>query len=80
MLMLSMILDEDDDDLLHLLYCHHLSLVHNNNFFFVLDSMFMNIETEQVIPCLLPANLNHTFDLLNTGGATSTHVSMFVSF
>ncbi len=42
MLMLSMVLDEDDNDSLLLLYCHHLSLVHNNNFLFLLDSIFMN--------------------------------------
>jgi hypothetical protein len=29
--------------------------------------MFMNIEPEDVIPCLLPANLNHTFNLLDNG-------------
>ena len=67
MLMLSMMLDEDDDDMLLLLYRRHLSIVHNNNFFFFLDSMFMNIEPEDRIPRLLPANLNRTFDLLNDG-------------
>jgi hypothetical protein len=67
MLMLSMMLDEDDDDMLLLLYRHHLSIVHNTNFFFILDSMFMNIEPEDRIPRLLPANLNRTFDLLNDG-------------
>ncbi len=50
-------------------------------FFPLLDSMFLNIEPEQVIPSLLPANLNHTFDLLdNVGGATTKLISMFVSF
>jgi hypothetical protein len=29
--------------------------------------MFMNIEPENVIPRLLPANLNRTIDLLNDG-------------
>jgi hypothetical protein len=67
MLMLSMFLDEDDDDLLLLLYHHHQSILHSNNFFFLLDSMFMNIEPEDRIPCLLPANLNHAFDLLDSG-------------
>jgi hypothetical protein len=67
MLKLSMILDEDNDDSLLLLYCHHLSLVHNNNVLFLLDSMFMNIEPEDDIPCLLQANRNHTLDLLDNG-------------
>jgi len=40
MLMWRMILDEDDNDLFHLLN-HHLSVLYNNNFFFVLDSMFI---------------------------------------
>jgi hypothetical protein len=66
MQMLSMILDEDDDDLLLLLYCHHQSTLHNNDFLFLLDSMFMNIEPEDVIPHLLPANLNRTFNLLDS--------------
>jgi hypothetical protein len=42
MLMLSMVLDKDDNDSLLLLYRRHLSLVHNNNFLFLLDSIFMN--------------------------------------
>jgi hypothetical protein len=67
MLMLSMVLDEDDDDSLLLLYRRHQSILHNNNFLFVLDSMIMNIEPEDIIPCLLPANLNRTFDLLDNG-------------
>jgi hypothetical protein len=67
MLMLSMVLDEDDDDSLLLLYRHHLSLVHNNNCPFLLDSMFMNIEPEDIIPRLLPANRNRTFHLLDNG-------------
>jgi hypothetical protein len=67
MLMLSMILQEDDDDLLLHLYRHHLFMLRNNNFFFLLDSMFMNIEPEDMIPRLLPANLNRTFDLLDNG-------------
>jgi hypothetical protein len=46
MLILSMVLDKDDDDSLLLLYHRHLSLLHNNNFLFLLDSMFMNIEPE----------------------------------
>jgi hypothetical protein len=29
--------------------------------------MFMNVEPEDVIPCLLPANRNRTFDLLDNG-------------
>jgi hypothetical protein len=29
--------------------------------------MYMNIEPEKLIPCLLPTNLNHTFDLLGNG-------------
>jgi hypothetical protein len=45
-------LAEDDDDLPYLLYCRHLSLVHQNNFFFVLDSMLIDIEPDQVIPRL----------------------------
>jgi len=53
--------------MLLLLYRCHLSIVHNNNFFFILDSMFMNIEPEDQIPRLLPANLNRTFDLINDG-------------
>jgi len=57
------LLDKDDDNMLILLY-HHLSIVHINNFFFILDSMFMKIEPEYRIPRLLPANLNRTFDLL----------------
>jgi len=56
MLMLCMMLDEDDDDMLLLLYI-----------FFILDSIIMNIEPEDQIPRLLPANLNRTFDLLNNG-------------
>jgi hypothetical protein len=67
LLMLSMILEEDDDDLLLHLYHHHLFMLRNNNFFFLLDSKFMNIEPEDQIPRLLPANLNRTFDLLNNG-------------
>ncbi len=60
MLMLSMVLDKDDDNSLLLLYRHHQSILHNNNFLFVLDSMFMNIEPEDIIPHLLPANRNIT--------------------
>jgi hypothetical protein len=56
MLMLSMMLDEDDNNMLLLLYRCHLSVAHNNNFFFILDSMFMNIEPEDRIPRLLPVN------------------------
>jgi hypothetical protein len=67
MLMLSMILEEDDDDLLLHLYRRHLFMLRSNNFFFLLDSMFMNIEPEDMIPRLLPANLNRTFDLLDNG-------------
>jgi len=58
-------MDKDDDDMLLLLYRCHLSILHNNNFFFILDSMFMNIEPEDQIPRLLPANLNRAFDLLD---------------
>jgi hypothetical protein len=43
------------------------SVILHNNKFFLLDSMFMNIEPEEAFPCLLPANLNHTFDLLDNG-------------
>jgi hypothetical protein len=64
-LMLSMILDEDDDKLL--LNCHHQSILHTNNFFFLLYSMFMSIQPEEVIPHLLPANLHYTFNLLDNG-------------
>jgi hypothetical protein len=67
MLMLSIILDKDDNDLLLLLYRHHQSILQNNDFLFLLDSMFMNIEPEDVIPRLLPANLNCTFNLLENG-------------
>jgi hypothetical protein len=67
MLMLSMVLDEDDDDSLLLLYRRHQSILHNNNFLFVLDSMFMSIEPEDIIPRLLPADLKCTFDLLDNG-------------
>ncbi len=67
MLRCSMLLDEDDNNLFHLLYCHHLSIFHNNNFYFLLDSMAMNIQPEEVIPLLIPANCNHTFDLLDNG-------------
>ncbi len=58
MLMLNMILDRDD---------HHLPMLCNKNFFFLLDSMFMNIEPGDRISRLVPANLNHTFDLLDNG-------------
>jgi hypothetical protein len=64
MLMLIIILDEDVDNLLLLLYRRHQSNLHNHDFSFLLDSMFMSIELEDVIPRLLPANLNRTFDLL----------------
>jgi hypothetical protein len=60
-------MDEDNNDLLLLLYRHHQSIIHNKNFFFILDSMFMIIEPEDRIPCLVPANFNHTFDLQDNG-------------
>jgi hypothetical protein len=59
--------DDNDDDLLLLLYHCHLSNLHNNLFFFLLDSEFMTIEPDQVIPQFTPANRNHTFDLLEDG-------------
>jgi hypothetical protein len=63
-----MVLDEDNnDDLFLLLYHHHLSILSNKLFFFTLDSEFMNIEPDQVIPRFAPANHNHTFDLLEDG-------------
>ncbi len=68
MLMLSMLFDDDDDDDdLLLLYHHHLSILCNNLFFFTLDSDFMNIEPDQVIPRFAPANRNCTLDLLEDG-------------
>ncbi len=70
MLMLSMLFDDDDDnddDLFLLLYRHHLSILRQNLFFFTLDSEFMNIEPDQVIPRFAPANRNRTFDLLEDG-------------
>jgi hypothetical protein len=69
MLMLSMLFDdeENNDDLLLLLYHCHISILHNNLFFFLLDSEFMTIEPDQVIPQFAPANHNRTFDLLEDG-------------
>ncbi len=70
MLMLSMLFEDDDDndnDIFLLLYRHHLSILCQNLFFFTLDSEFMNIEPDQVIPHFAPANRNHTFDLLEDG-------------
>jgi hypothetical protein len=65
---LSMVCDEeDDDDLFPILYNHHISILCNNLFFFTLDSEFMNIEPDQVIPQFAPANRNRTFDLLKDG-------------
>jgi hypothetical protein len=69
MLMLSMLFDDEgnDDDLLLLLYRHHISNLRNNLFFITLDSEFMTIEPDQVIPRFAPANRNRTFDLLEDG-------------
>jgi hypothetical protein len=64
--MLSMLFEDDDDndDLFLLLYHHHFSILSNNLFFFTLDSEFINIKPDQVIPWFAPANCNHMFDLL----------------
>ena len=68
MIMLSVLFDdEDNDDDLLLLYRRHISILHNNLFFFLLDSEFMTIEPDQVIPRFAPANRNRTFDLLEDG-------------
>jgi hypothetical protein len=58
-----------------LIYRRHLSILCNNLFFFTLDSEFMTIEPDQVIPWFAPANCNQTFDLIEEGGATTTHTS-----
>ncbi len=69
MLMLSMLFDDEgnDDDLLLFLYHRHISNLRNNLFFITLDSEFMTIEPDQVIPRFAPANRNRTFDLLEDG-------------
>ncbi len=69
MLMLSMLMDDNDNDdnLLLLLYHRHLSNLCKDLFFFALDSEFITIEPDQVIPRFAPASRNQTFNLIEDG-------------
>jgi hypothetical protein len=80
MLMLSMVLDEDDNDSLLLLYRCHLSLVHNNNFLFLLDSMFMNIDQKMLFLIFFQPTTTVPSTCWTMGGATTTRVSTLLNF
>jgi len=58
---------EDDDDfvMLMMMLLHH--CIECVIFFSLLDNLLMEITPNQVILCLVPANRNHTFDLLHPG-------------
>jgi hypothetical protein len=65
---LSAMLDFDDDEdfmMMMLMHVHH--CLHAVKFLSSLDNLLMVITPDQVIPHLVPANWNRTFDLLHPG-------------
>jgi hypothetical protein len=68
MFMLCIMLELDDDEdymMIMLMHVHH--CFHIVEFLSSLNNLLMEISSDQVIPCLVPANRNHTFDLLHPG-------------
>ncbi len=66
--MLSVMLELADDEdflMLMMMYVHH--CMHTIEFLSLLDNYLMEITPNQVIPFLVPANRNQTFDLLYPG-------------
>jgi hypothetical protein len=66
MLCIMLELDHDEDFMMiMLMHVHH--CFHIVEFLSSLDNLLMEISPDQVIPCLVPANRNRTFDLLHPG-------------
>jgi hypothetical protein len=79
MLMQSMDLEVegDDDDLLMVLYHHHHSILGEINFLSTVDSLFKNINDDDVIPRNNFFNRNRTLNLLSDSWAyANTHFNV----
>ncbi len=66
--MLSLMLDLDEDEEFMMMMLMHVNhCIHAVEFLSSLDNLLMEITPDQVIPCLVPANQNRSFDQLHPG-------------